>query len=85
MLVTDIKNDIIRDWAARLMENARKQIKLGYIKPWRNNIGFDIDGNFGGGNAFAGPWGIVIRFDNLSTSKLDDMGIADHHIHSNRY
>jgi len=85
MLVCDIKNDIVRDWAGKLLENAKKQINLGYIKPWKNNMGFDIDGNFGSADAFAGPWGIVIRFDNISDRELSDMGITDHYIHTNRY
>jgi hypothetical protein len=85
MIITDIKNDIIREWASRLIENAKTQIKKGYIKPWRNKCGFDIDGNFDGGNAFAGPWGIVIRFDNISERELSDMGISDGYIHTNRY
>jgi len=60
--------------ASALLERAKQRMKEGYITNWRNSLGVDIHGDFGGGEAFCGPWGICIKFMDLSDRELEDIG-----------
>ena len=85
MLAIDAKTEEGRILAMALMEKAKIRYRDGFAKDWPNGMGRDIHGDFGGGEAFAGPWGISIRFDNMSDAELDSIGWTEPYLHSNRF
>lgn len=64
-----------------IFENARKQIKQGFIKEWPNGIGFDVQGNFHGANVFAVNGLLICDLSaELSPRECSELGIPENGI-----